>query len=361
MKALSRAGLALVPLLAACGGGSGGGAGTGTLQVRMHDTAVEAADAVFVTIERVEVFRTDESGAEVKETLLDVPQQWDLLALQNGVEAVLGTESFPIGDYSSIRLVVAEDSKQDIESMPAEDLQNYIVVDGVAYPLVVPSGTQTGIKFNHQFSLSADAITTLTFDFDVRKSVHRRGTTDVYSLRPTLRLVDTVVSGTVSGTVSTASGDPIPDGTVVSAQQGGVEVASAIVDVGTGAYQIGPLLEGTYDLVAIAPGYDPLTETGVEVVRQTDSPNHDFVLESADTGTIEGTVLPANDTIVVTLLQDGVVVQTVDADPVSGDYAFLGVPVGMYTVRAENEGAVLEVDEVEIFAAGDVLDVDFGF
>src|SRR5262245_30499727 len=105
--------LALVPLLAACGGGSGSFGSTGTLSVKMHDTAVESAQAVFVTIDRVDVFRMV-NGQEVQETLVDDSQQWDLLELQNGVEAVLGEAQLPAGDYTSIRLVVAEDSSAAI-------------------------------------------------------------------------------------------------------------------------------------------------------------------------------------------------------------------------------------------------------
>src|SRR6202008_4990920 len=57
-------------LLAACGGGGGGGGGSGTLQVRMRDTPVDSAEHVFVTIKRVEVFRSDATG-NVRETLVD--------------------------------------------------------------------------------------------------------------------------------------------------------------------------------------------------------------------------------------------------------------------------------------------------
>ena len=264
-------GLALVTLglLAACGGGASE-PGMGTLQVKMQDTPVDEAENVYVTVERVEVFRT-EGGAEVRETLVDTPTQYDLLTLQNGVSAVLGTGEFPAGDYKSIRLIVAADSRQDIQTLPADQLNNYIVIDGVAYALVVPSGAQTGIKFNHHFTISPDEITVLSFDFDVRRSVHQRGHQPIFNLRPTLRLIDTVVSGTISGTVVTSDAAPLPAGTVVSAQQAGAEIASAIVDVTTGDYMIGPLLAGSYDMVVIAPGYGFASESGVAVVAQQDS------------------------------------------------------------------------------------------
>jgi len=362
MKLVSRvkaAALALVPLLAACGGGAS--VATGTLSVKLHDAAVEGADAVYVTIDRVDVFQTVD-GEEVQQTLVDDPQQWDLLELQNGVEAVLGEVSLAAGDYSSIRLVVGEDSaeavEEAVENGTEATLKNYIVIDGEAHPLVVPSGTQTGIKFNHEFSISDDAITSLTFDFDVRKSVHQRGHSEVYSLRPTLRLVDTIVSGTVSGTVSTADDSPIPSGTIVSAQQEGVEVAAAIVNTDTGAYQIGPLLYGFYDLVVMAPGYEPQTELGVEVVAQTDSSGHDFVLVSGESGTIQGNVQPASDAVIVTLTTwpDNSFVAVVGVDD-DGNFIFPSVPVGDYNVTVEAEGFETQLIEEIPLGDGETIDL----
>ena len=350
-------------LLSACGSGGavgsdgspGGpespGAGKGLLQVRMHDAPVDDADNVFVTVDRVEVFRSD-GGSEIKETLVDTPAQYDLLALQNGVEAVLGTAEFPAGDYRSIRLIIAADSRDDIDTLPPEDLNNYIVIDGEAFPLIVPSGAQTGIKFNHHFTIDEGEIKVLTFDFDVRQSVHQRGHQGIFNLRPTLRLIDTVANfGTLSGNVATEDASPIPDAAVVSAQQAGVEVASAGVDTTTGDYEIGPLAPGTYDLVVIAPGFGFASETGVQVVAGQDSPGHDFVLAPTDVGDLDGTVaftttLP--ETVTVRLVSNGFVVATTGIDTTTGFYVFPGIPVGTYDVAATDGTATDTVTGVSV-------------
>lgn len=331
--------LASIPLalLAACGGGGGGGgSGTGTLEVRIQDTPVDEAENVFVTVARVEVFRSVD-GEGTRETLVDTPAQYDLLELQNGLTAVLGTGEFPVGDYRSIRLIIAPDSRQDIARLPADQLNNYIVIGGTAYPLIVPSGAQTGIKLNHHFTLSADEITVLTFDFDVRRSIHQRGHQDVFNLRPTLRLIDTVVSGSIAGTVVTSDASPLPAGTVVSAQQSGAEVASAVVDATTGAYVIGPVLAGTYDLVVIAPGFGFASESGVVVTAQQQTAGHDFTLTAALTGDVAGTVaLTATlaETVTMQLRWNGFLVASTGIDDVTGAYGFAGVPVGTYDVVA---------------------------
>lgn len=230
-------GLTALALLAACGGGGASGLGgssatTGGLVVRMHDGPIEAADRVYVTIESVEVFRTTD-GVDIHETVAATPGQYDLLELQHGVEAVLGTGQFTPGLYHSIRLVVARDSKRDMKTLPADQLKNYIVIDGTPYPLVVPSGEQTGIKLGKNFTIAAGATTVLTLDFDLRKSVHSCGRNHVYRLKPRIKVVPTQVEGDASGLagmISTTDGTGIPSGTVVSAQQNGVEIASVEPD-----------------------------------------------------------------------------------------------------------------------------------
>lgn len=367
--------------LTACGGGGAGGSGatiptTGRVEVRMHDAPTEDVEHVYVTIERVEVRREvdgtddgatvatarndrprpggggddDEDGDggggrkrgdddgdddnDVVETITSVPGQYDLLELQHGVEAVLGGGSFEPGRYHSIRLIVARDSKQDRETLPAEALKNYVVVAGEAYPLVVPSGEQTGIKLGHDFTIEAGVTTVLTLDFDVRRSVHRCGKGHVYRLKPRLRVVPTVVAadGGVAGTVTTTDFSGLPAGTVVSAQQGGVEVASVAVDE-VGGYVLA-LADGTYDLVAIAPGYAYASLVGVVVTGGAAAGAQDFAVAPASVGSIYGTVSPAGDNLTVRLLWNGLVVASAGADPVTGEYLLDSVPAGDYTVEA---------------------------
>jgi hypothetical protein len=323
-------------LLAACGGGGAGGSAptTGQLVVRMHDSPIEAADHVYVTIESVEVFKTVD-GAEVRETLTSTPGQYDLLELQHGVEAVIGGASFAPGTYHSIRLLVAKDSKHDLRTLPPETLKNYIVVDGTPYPLVVPSGHETGIKLGRTFTIEAGVTTVLTLDFDVRKSVHRCGRTHVYRLRPRIKVVPTEVEGQtgLAGTVSTTDGTGLPSGTVVSAQQNGAEVASVQPD-GTGSYVFSGLADGTYDLIAIAPGYTFATAAGVVVAGGSAAGSQDLSVAPTDTGVVYGVVTPTSDDVTVVLLWNGFVVSTVGVDPSTGDYVSDALPPGDYTVVA---------------------------
>jgi hypothetical protein len=322
-------------LLVACGGGGSTGStgSTGSLVVRMHDHPIEAAEHVYVTIESVEVFKTVD-GQEVHETVTSVPGQYDLLELQHGVEAVLGGGEFAPGDYHSIRLIVARDSKHDIRTLPADQLKNYIVVEGVPYPLLIPSGEQTGIKLGKNFTIAAGVTTVLTLDFDVRKSIHSCGHNHVYRLKPRIKVVptesDAGATG-LSGSITTTDGTGLPSGTVVSAQQNGAEVASATAD-GTGAYALTGLADGTYDLVVIAPGYGYQSETGVSVAGGNATGSHDFAVAPVSAGAVYGTATPDSDDVTVHLVWNGFVVATVGADPTTGDYVIDNVPPGDYSV-----------------------------
>ena len=354
--------------LAACGGGGSSGSGvggtapsTGSLVVRMHDSPIESADHVYVTIESVEVFLTVD-GQEEHRTITSVPGQYDLLELQHGVEAVLGGAEFAPGDYHSIRLIVSRDSKHDIQTLPADQLKNYIVVNGTPYPLVVPSGEQTGIKLGRNFTIKAGVTTVLTLDFDVRKSIHSCGRHHVYRLKPRIKVVPTEVDGGatgLSGAITTTDGTGLPAGTVVSAQQNGAEVASVQPD-GSGGYTFTGLADGSYNLVVIAPGYGYQSETGVSVSGGNATGHHDFAVPPVSPGAIYGVVTPVSDDVTVHLTWNGFVVATVGADPSTGDYVIDNVPPGDYSVDAVDGSTTHTASGSVTVTGGNATQLDLG-
>lgn len=396
--ALRPVGWIAAALLAACGGGGAGGSGaaaptTGGLTVLLHDRPTEDVQHVYVTIDRVEARREvdgtapptaarrdgrggrdgegqgdgkDERGKDdgqddndVVEIVAAVPGQYDLLELQHGVEAVLGSGQFEPGHYHSIRLILARDTRDDLETLPADALKNYVVVAGTPYPLVVPSGEQTGIKLGHDFTIEAGVTTTLTLDFDVRQSVHRCGRNHVYRLKPRIRVVPKVVdpaSDGIAGTVTTTDGSGLPSGTLVSAQQAGVEIASATVG-GLGDYAVTGLPDGTYDLVAIAPGYGYASSLGVVVSGGGAAGSHDLAVTPASAGAVYGQATPASDNVTVRLRWNGLLVATIGADPTTGDYLFDNVPAGTYTVEATNGSSTVSGSAVVAGGAGTLLNL----
>jgi len=86
------------------------------------------------------------------------------------------------------------------------EMDSYISFDdGNSFSLHVPSGNTTGLKLNHSFTIPAGGVANFNIDFDLRKSVHKQGSSsDDYKLRPTLRITDNIQVGAISGYITEA-------------------------------------------------------------------------------------------------------------------------------------------------------------
>lgn len=157
-------------ILAACQKESNSdGSGSRTLKVKLTDAPV-AADSVNVDIRQVRVnFRNDSTGWVDLNTMAGI---YDLLGLQNGVDTLLATGTIPSSDVQEIRFVLGAN--------------NSIVVNGVNYPLVIPSGAESGLKIKVNKQLSGP-IDSLIIDFDAALSIHQAGPGN-YMLRPVLKV-----------------------------------------------------------------------------------------------------------------------------------------------------------------------------
>lgn len=189
-----------VPLLVACGGG--GGAGSSTLNLGIADGPVDSASSVVVSFTGVELQPAGGGGAVTFN--FQSPKTIDLLQYQNGNAAALLTGvSVPAGDYSWIRLLLDVGSNGVVAN-------SFIEIGGAQYPIMVPSGAQTGLKLVQGFTMTANQVADFTIDFVLSQAVtappgQQAGGTQVYVLRPALRLIDDVQAGTVSGTVALAT------------------------------------------------------------------------------------------------------------------------------------------------------------
>ncbi len=186
-------------MLAACGGGDSAG-GTGELSVSITDAPIHDAQSVTINFLGAEVKPTD--GPALKFNFCKDPdnpdvappivqdtectdsdphvETIDLLQQTGGASALLlDSVDIPAGKVNWVRLVLADEAGE-------------IVLSTGAFPLTVPSGSQTGLKLNQGFEVPADGAVHVFIDFDVRKSiveVHSK-VPPGYKLKPTLRLVD---------------------------------------------------------------------------------------------------------------------------------------------------------------------------
>jgi hypothetical protein len=184
--------LAGLAALAACD--SSTGAGMGTVRLLLTDAPAGVASAT-VWISRAElipgnVLITDFGG---------VSTEYDLLALQGGVTALLGEALIPVGDYAQLRLIV--DSARVVLEAPL------LFEDGSSEKtLTVPSGLQTGIKVDFSGPVHVEpGVTMLVADFDVDRSFVFQGPPQgpkSVSFKPVIHATVADIAGSIAGTVN---------------------------------------------------------------------------------------------------------------------------------------------------------------
>jgi len=184
---------ALAAGIAACGGSSDGTSAGSTGTVSFNVTDAPAMEFSNVTIAFTGIFLKPADGEWV-EFNFDQPKTWNLLELQSGLsEPLITDEEVPAGDYTQLRLLIDTDgSFVTLKDQP--DIEK---------SLAVPSGEQSGLKLNGDFVVAANTETDFTIDFDVKKSiVNPQGQSLAdYLLKPSLRLVNNLEVGSISGEV----------------------------------------------------------------------------------------------------------------------------------------------------------------
>ena len=233
-------------MLVSCSDSSTDAEGKGRIKMYLVD-APAALDSVIIDVLRVEV----NSELEGWQVINDVPGKYDLLRLTNGASVVLGENSLSAGNYMQVRLILGDD--------------NYIYENGIKHSLTVPSGQQTGLKLNHEFTIEPGSLYELYLDFDADKSIHQTGS-NKYLLRPTVRVQAVVTSGTISGQILPLDADASV-WTMV-----GDDTLTTYADV-NGLFKLMCLPAGNYS-VNIEPGniaYQPKTITDVVVYAQQDT------------------------------------------------------------------------------------------
>jgi hypothetical protein len=190
----------LAGALAACGGSGSGSADTGSTGTVSFDvTDAPAMEFSNVTVSFTGISLKPQDGQWV-EFSFDEPKTWNLLDLQGGIsEQLITDEEVPAGTYSELRLLV--DTKELASFVKLKDTPDE------KKSLAVPSGEQSGLKLKGEFLVAADTTTDFTIDFDVKKSiVNPQGQSLAdYLLKPSLRLVNNLEVGAISGEVDYAT------------------------------------------------------------------------------------------------------------------------------------------------------------
>lgn len=239
---------------------------TGTLKINLTDQPGDYEE-VYITFSEVSVHRGEGQDNESDAgwiIISDEEKGYDLLTLQDGNFDLLAEADLAAGTYTQIRLKIDDGEDQN------GDFKTYVKIGGEKFPLIVPSGTKSGLKLIHPFRIEADNETVLYIDFDADKSVKQTGN-GKYKLRPTISVLSDLSPGQcdqgISGTVQDNSTmEPIEDAAVsafVDTDNALEPKASSLTDE-EGDFKL-CLPPETYILKVEAEGYATFTSDPIEV------------------------------------------------------------------------------------------------
>lgn len=232
----------------------------GKIKLEVFDSPPPAdVEQINLTVYEILIHR-DGSGWQ---TIAEPDTTIDFLELVNGSTVVMVDDSLLTGHYTQARFVLAD--------------TNEIVIAGNSYPLIVPSGSQSGLKFILDFTLNENEEVEICVDFDISKAIVVSGM-DNYKLHPVFHAFIKSSSGTISGMVIDTLGVAIENALVEASDSS--YSSSALTD-SAGSYLL-MLPFGSYDLQASASGYVAADTVYQDVVLDAGNSNltgFDFILE----------------------------------------------------------------------------------
>lgn len=172
--------------------GGRGGTQNGFLSLNITDAPIDSALEVWVQFDGVVLKPT--STEDVITLSFNPPMNINLLALQGQNSApMLINETLPTGTYDWLRLKVTAVNDGVLDSY-------IMLLDSSVHELDIPGGSESGLKIIGGLEVIANTPTSMTIDFDLRKSIVMTGIAD-YKLKPVLKLVDDAAASSIIGTV----------------------------------------------------------------------------------------------------------------------------------------------------------------
>jgi hypothetical protein len=285
------------------GGDSGSSTGTGTLSVSLVDQTAYDYQAVYITIDDVQIHlggNENNHNNWQSTNMPDSPITVNLLELVNGVREDLGLAELQTGQYTQMRLIIGKTPDDSLNILSQKHpFANYVIVNSNSseiHEIKVPSGNQTGEKIIGGFEVFENQTTELILDFNVQKSVVKAGNSGQWLLKPTIKLAELAEFSRIEGRVTDTDQIGI-EGVQVSAQifddSASDEKDKVIVKAFTltnqnGYYTlfVGP---GSYNLVVFGERYDPKLDSIVTSAGEALS-DKDFTLIGSSVGAVKGLV-----------------------------------------------------------------------
>ncbi|MBC6996721.1 DUF4382 domain-containing protein [Neolewinella lacunae] len=250
----------VLALFVGCGDDDGNNISTdqGTFSLEITDAPIDDPNvsAVFVTIAEVRLDGEPISGFQ-KTTV-------ELSALQNGVTEMLFTTDLEAKTYNTLEIVL-DDATDAAGNSPGAYVRT---MDGAKTALTVAGDGALRVE-NTSVDIEQGTTTEAVIDFDLRKALLRSGGSYAFAgesrLESSLRYVEKDEVGTLSGTVTNATGEEgevviyaYAAGTYTDTEAEGDEnnlflnAVSSTRLSGSGDYQFAFLEAGDYELVAFS-------------------------------------------------------------------------------------------------------------
>ncbi len=279
--------------------------GTGKLAMYIADKPVNDAKKVNVVLEKVEVHEEEAGWITLNEFDVENDEgKFDLLTLRFD-EELLGEKQISAGTYNQIRLIVAADEEGQHGAENYSGKSHVVYKDDTKESIFIPSGTQTGLKINHEFTIEEGEIKQLVLDnnvADIMKDTKGNG----IILRPTaINVIDKVISGNIEGKVladtdNDGNNEAIKDyDVIVEALDDNNEVISSSVasvkdteDKDAGSFLLRGLNEGEYTINAYAVDEN---ESKVYKLAENEQPGGvdeiNITVIAGETANIEGNII----------------------------------------------------------------------
>lgn len=257
--------LAAVLALGACDE-SPTGDDAGSMSLMITDAPGDFLEAI-VTIERVELLRSDAEGAGEEEedgriVLLDQPWTGNLIELSNDVAELTAEVTVPGGSYSQLRFVISGGCIE-VETESGSDVyasSGYTECGAADGNLQLTSLATSGLKVNLPggFRIDGDRRIVLV-DFDVSESFgHVAGNSGQWVMHPVIRATDVVLSGNLDVSLLVADSVDLPR--ELTADSFAIRIDDeAPVPVIDGIASFGFVVPGTYTVDLVSP--DSVTVT----------------------------------------------------------------------------------------------------
>ncbi len=215
-------------------------------------------DAVYITFSEISA-HIDSDWVTIQ---LKSDSTVNLLDWTNGKTTILAEDDVPAGHYTQVRLKINA----------AE-----VVVDNELFPMDVPSGAQSGLKFGLNFTVNPGSTYELGLDFDVSRSIVITGSQKDpkgYKLKPHIRVISKAIAGSISGTVTNPKDVPI-----AYAIQKSDTTTSTSVDTLSGSFMLYFLPEGSYSVSIADTTGKAFHQDNVSVIAGKDNNLGDIKLQ----------------------------------------------------------------------------------